>query len=753
MYEANLAKSSIIERVRAEITCRSKKPATPPNFTFTFPFPRRLPSSTKALLLQHCPFPAEIKSKIRITIRPNDTIGCTLFNGSSVAVKSQADDIHPCLCEQLRQLNPDKPEVFRGGHLATNDITCLFPLINKHYHSALLKIWEQGSKFRAANTIDDATSIFMAALQRFSTSLGEEMPDMRKYFQLKPQLAHWYEQVKSTYTTLATREPNFVLPSGIRSVFTFLRKNFVITPVDKNPQSMAIMCTREYMKRLRDHMNSPTYATTPLSEEQQILEKHKKFNERHGFEHYNALPYLYIIPKLHKEPARPFDRFITGHTLLNRSPPPDQTRHRSLRLRSSPPSASLSEIGRYLSDYLNAIIDLLILEDKKSVTQGAPKKIWIIRDMNEPLEAFSSAQHIFTNDFSTMYTMFPLDEMEKSTITMIKKALRYASSQYFPTTDWDSIYFCGRDDTKEARWTKDVNEHTKGWNFSEASSVLKFILRNSFYKNCFGIVHQIIGVGMGSEPSQPIANLALAHRELLWIENFQRQGVDIRSLFGNFRRYCRYIDDLASDVPIIPNNYFDMPLVNTGSTVIHPSVDFLMFTFTKREFLPLQVSIREKQRSFPIALIRYPGNITTMPNECKIGCVVGGLVTIYRHIDSPSIFSAEIHRLFSLLCNRGFTKRHIRDGVRKFLARNVRPEHCKFIFHNFLQHYIEFWPSHHSPLPVAPPPSYDSILLATFDVFRNSELPPQRCTTRENSNELELSFYTCSSSPGYDLVS
>jgi len=39
--------------------------------------------------------------------------------------------------------------------------------------------------------------------------------------------------------------------------------------------------------------------------------------------------------------------------------------------------------------------------------------------------------------------------------------------------------------------------------------------------------------------------------------------------------------------------------------------------------------------------------VTAYMSNSKTGCVVGGLVIIYRHIDLPSIFSTEIHRLFS----------------------------------------------------------------------------------------------------------
>jgi len=374
--------------------------------------------------------------------------------------------------------------------------------------------------------------------------------------------------------------------------------------------------------------------------------------------------------------------------------------------------------------------------------------------MTEPLEVFSSCSTIHTNDFSTMYTMFPIDEMEASVTVMIRKALRYAAKTFFnDEAKWDQVLFEGRKpETNEGHWTL-TKVNTKSWNFTSAVEVLKFILKNSYYVNAFGLVHQVIGVGMGSEPAQPIANLALAHREILWIDDLLRRNIDIKYLFSNFKHYTRYIDDMASDTPLIPNNYFDMPLVKTGSTDTDPTVDYLIFTFVRRQNQSLLATIKEKQRHFPIPLIRYPGNLSTITEECKAGCVIGGLVSIYRLIGEPSIFEAEIHRFFSLLCARGFLSRHIRRGVQKFTARNVKPEFRAYIYNRYLRNYVTFWPNQKNLrstyLAVPAPPSYEELLNSAFAYFRNAHLQQTEGQCDDSLDRVTL--YSCTSSNGHDL--
>lgn len=206
---------------------------------------------------------------------------------------------------------------------------------------------------------------------------------------------------------------------------------FIITPVDKNPQSLAFMCPKAYFERLEKHMESPTYEkveATPL----EILNNHRDFSREYGIAHTPVLPYVYSIVKLHKDPSRPADRFIAGHSSLNRFVPDEgragsvdsnlpiaeafaqasqrstsseETRRKLLRQK---PDTSLSKAGRKPSNFLNSIIDVLLQQDEINILKGGPRKIWILRDIAEAQRLFANCPNIHTADFSTMYTkIFP----------------------------------------------------------------------------------------------------------------------------------------------------------------------------------------------------------------------------------------------------------------------------------------------------------------------------------------------------------
>lgn len=174
---------------------------------------------------------------------------------------------------------------------------------------------------------------------------------------------------------------------------------------------------------------------------------------------------------------------------------------------------------------------------------------------------------------------------------------------------------------------------------------------------------------MGSEPSGPIANLALAYKELKWVQaQVDAFGpLQISVQFNNFKGYARYIDDMGTSHIEIPtvHDYYDMPLIPTGSTSTSSSVEFLSFVFHKEHFLPITATIKDKQDSFPIQLLRYPGHMSTISNECKCGCVIAGLTTIFRCINSLDAFSTEIKRFFDRLRCRRFTFDIIRNGCKK----------------------------------------------------------------------------------------
>jgi CRISPR/Cas system-associated endoribonuclease Cas2 len=262
----------------------------------------------------------------------------------------------PCFCNQLQNANiPDT--CFRHGHLATTDIGHVLPFCGVEKDTPSFDeaqvVWMQGSKFRGALCKQTAVEKLKSSIDKYIEDLLDSLPIIRamEIRNMSEALRAWKSEVLLRYDKLCDDPRNFRISFKTKKAIIEVNKRFVIAPVDKNPQSMAILCRKDYARRLSEHMNSDTYERVTESVHR-ILDRQKTFVRSFNCKFVPALPYIYIIPKLHKEPARPFDRFIAGNSHLNRvqKKPPDQP----LLL----PSSSTHHCSRRISDFFNAVIDM-----------------------------------------------------------------------------------------------------------------------------------------------------------------------------------------------------------------------------------------------------------------------------------------------------------------------------------------------------------------------------------------------------------
>lgn len=694
----NIKNEKLQARIREEIIKRQKPfQSAPFDYLLHLPYSRRLPRKiSSSLVMQSCPFPKCITQRTRVVTRLNDTLGRFACNTSTLCI--QPRQMHPCYCDQLRGTIPE--ECFRQGHLATNQIQNIFDFVglepNSKERDELFVLWAQGSKFRSAICVNAALERLQRALTQYvdqvmdGASLEVTRPLDNKEF--KEKLQAWKSEVLCRYKKLSTNNRNYIISQRTLEAIRALTDKFVIAPVDKNPQGLALLCIKQYLIRLREHISNVTCETTNRST-QDILETHAKFNQQYGCRHTPALPYIYIVPKLHKEPSRPYDRYIAGYSHRNRVPAADKKF-------TGVPSGSLHNCSRKLSDFLNSVIDILIFEDKQSMKKGEPRRIWIIRDVREAVTVMKNARALHTHDFSTMYTNFPLDALQRAVECMVVKAMKFIAVNLLRTDEENYTNVCfQRADRKsqwKALWTISDPNDKKKWGCNQVFAVLRFLLTNSYFSNVFGIVRQVVGLSMGAPHSPPAATLGLSAAEVRYVDKMLGSyGAEIvkRDLF-NFRTNLRYIDDLGTESDSIPSKdeYYNMDIVRVASCPPEPSIDLLSFKFTKLASGPLQVTLRDKQISFPILLTRYPCHFSTIPEECKIGCVVGVLVTIYRFIDSPSLFRDALNQFFDLLRMRRFTQLIVRKGVMKFLQRNVKFEYFQFLYQHFFAPIVDNWP-------------------------------------------------------------
>ena len=561
----------------------------------------------------------------------------------------------------------------------------------------------QGAKFRGCKSVEHSLELFQESLDNFAMRLSDATPlEMALSDAFKQAVLAWKSAVLDRYRALCEADTrNFAVRADVSRAIRLLRDNFVIAPMDKNPQSLVILCSDNYCSRLQEHLSSPVYSAATISEEE-IFESALRLNSSLGLKTINVLPYVYIVPKLHKEPTRPFDRFIAGATSKNTFAAPEHNGNVNMRGRVE---TCFSAVGKKLSDFFESVIDVLLYQDGVAMRHHQPRRIWIIRDQRDCIRRLQFAkQHILTDDFTTMYTQFKHEDLLRLLEYMVRRATSFVAEKLH-LEGTDSVAFAPGYVVKGAVYQNSWFPAPSGGAFTAtvAMSTYSHLVNNTYFRNGDRIFRQIVGVGMGAPPSGPATTLALAALESNWVDAMvAAQPDEVRKTFNNFESCTRYIDDrAATDIPreCLPTSAdYGMQVVAAGSSSDDNGVDYLMYNFRTKEGITLY-KLRDKQRTFPFMLIKYPSSITTITESCKVGCVVGGLVTAWRTFQYGWQFQQAVCVHFKNLYDRRFSESVIRQGIKKFLNRNVRRDYHTYFWRNFFTEWLLLWPYQNDVTP------------------------------------------------------
>ena len=156
-------------------------------------------------------------------------------------------------------------------------------------------------------------------------------------------------------------------------------------------------------------------------------------------------PFTAVSLKLHKEPNRPFHRAITGHSAKNVIGD-EHNKEGNLKFAKHVVETSLTALGKMLSTYLDAVIDLLILRDKQQQKHGQPRRIWIVRDSEEAISVVENSKVVQTDDFTNMYTSLDQAEILREVPMMIQLALQWLNDAVFKRQRdrWKTICFSAK---------------------------------------------------------------------------------------------------------------------------------------------------------------------------------------------------------------------------------------------------------------------------------------------------------------------
>ena len=414
-----------------------------------------------------------------------------------------------------------------------------------------------------------------------------------------------------------------------------LHELYVITPADKAHNNMIFTCKPFYIKKVQDELSGAnTYQLTNKSFENIMLDT-CQFSSDMGVEVDEAsrqLPLIYWIAKMHKNPTS--QRFIAGSKVC-----------------------SIKMISKLFSKCLKLILNHLKSYNRVVFERSGLKYFWIIDNSLDFLDHIRNVKtdHLETYDFSTLYTSLPQNEIKQKFKNLFKKIFTREGKEYV-NVNLNKAYFS-------------ASKHKNFHSFTERNllQILEFILDNIYVKFGSQIFKQVIGIPIGLDAGQDIANLLLYQYESTYIETLSKRNIELARKFNTSQRY---IDDLFS--ANFPDFKTHLPLIYPLDLVVNASsdslktVNYLDITITSDNYSNLNFSIFDKRDDFDFEIVNFPYLDSCIPRKPALGIFLSQLIRYARICSKFEDFSSRALTLSKRLQNQGYKTSELRKLVLRF---------------------------------------------------------------------------------------
>ena len=455
--------------------------------------------------------------------------------------------------------------------------------------------------------------------------------------------------LKSKITISATKP--LLQDQDVSSALAELHSKFVIVPIDKASNNIAIVCKRFYIQKLLNEVGVPgdTSSTYKLSERNpdDIVNDNSMLCEEFGLkleERLKSLPFMYWLPKMHYSPPR--FRFIVASSSCSTKP------------LSSLASTVYKHIFNQVRNFHN-----------KSYFYKNYNRFWVIENSKpiiEKIEKINSqrgAKDISTYDFSTLYTKLPHDDLINNLSTIVDFAfsggnVKKDGNRRFLTVNGKSAYW-----TRKSHGKKSLNK-------KQVKQLTAHLIKETFFKIGDKLFHQCIGIPMGIDPAPFWANLHLYSYECEFITSLMRSD---KGRAMKFRNASRFIDDEC--------NLNDGGEFGRSFREIYPPELELKCEHegSHATFLNLDINIVDgkyiyklfdKRNAFPFFIVRMPDYSGNIPAHVFYGSVMSEFLRIARSTMLYSDFLPVASKLFNRMKNQGGSPSQILKQIKKGMTRH-----------------------------------------------------------------------------------
>ena len=385
---------------------------------------------------------------------------------------------------------------------------------------------------------------------------------------------------------------------------------------------------------------------TIITNQLQYLKTHK-LEDRD--DKYETLPYIYWLPKYHKNPSS--QRFITGAA-----------------------TCTTTRLSIFISDVLKYLLSVLRTHDKEQFESGnGIRRYFVVDSFNEvstaamKLNYVQSTTTLGSGDFSTMYTSIDHQDLMdtiKYSINEVRNIGRHTLNVLDPNDVWIEMKNGSVELVEKPRGGRHTHQPNRQlMDLDYFANMCKYLLDNCMVQVGDQVYQQRIGIPMGTNCSPALANIYLYAYESQFIDRLVQNNQ--LSVARSFNNTFRYIDDTLSLGNPHWDHYVSMDSAHGG---IYPSS--LQYSDTKintseTTFLGMNIklvgskirsTVYDKRRTFKFPIQRYPTLLSFIPTSIAYGVFIGRIHTFYNICSSPFDFVNQCLEPCRILYRQGAAK-------------------------------------------------------------------------------------------------
>jgi len=437
------------------------------------------------------------------------------------------------------------------------------------------------------------------------------------------------------------RSWNLRIEGDVKRELDRLKESYVITVTDKAQNNILFTCKSHYVSKIKDELTRPGQLTyNPENKDvdtiHNIIINFSKSKNIKVPNEMKDIPLIYWIPKMHKNPIG--SRFIAGSK-----------------------SCSIKLLSKYFSKALKVILNHM-KNYSFTVSQRADLNyFWIIENSLEFMDKIKSKdmQHMETYDFSTLYTALPHPEIIRNFAKIFQKVYSRENKQFI-NVNMQRAYF-----------STTAGKNCCSFRVTDMQEILEFILDNIYVKFGRKIYKQVIGIPIGLDSGQDIANLLLYSYEADYVEKTSKQNI---VLARKFNLCSRYIDDLfVGNFPDFREHIYKIyprELEIKPESVNSKEVSYLDLRIKSENGL-LDFSIYDKRDDFNFKIVNFPFMDSCIPKKSALGVFYSQMIRFARINSSYQNFKVKCKNLTERLLGQGYKLADLkRLSLRFFKDRN-----------------------------------------------------------------------------------